>query len=368
MAILSKDEPPAPFTLEWVLGFISRFYERCVRVRIWLYQKKILPQKELPCFVISVGNIVAGGSGKTPMTIYISALLNRIGKKPVVISRGYKGDYRSDVLVVSDGRQVLADAGQSGDEPFMMASEGLFPVVVGKDRFKAGKKALSVLTPRPDAVVLDDGFQHLKLKRDLNILLFDFKKPLGNNRFLPAGRLRERPQTASKRADALIFTRCPEKRGTTGPMDEILRLFPGLPFFKTSHKPFIRHWIGRDGLETKDQPGIAAIKGKNAVVFSGLADNPAFFRSMADLGVNMNQCLEFKDHHRYKTSDFDRIDEMARQTKADLILTTHKDWVRVGRKTGWPLDLVVVDVRIEFEDKQGFEALLILKIKTWENR
>ncbi|OGR34068.1 MAG: tetraacyldisaccharide 4'-kinase, partial [Desulfobacula sp. RIFOXYB2_FULL_45_6] len=207
--ISGQDYSPALFSLEWVLAGLSYLYGKGAGVWQWLYLKKILRQKELPCFVISIGNIVAGGAGKTPMTLYTAELLKKIGKKPVVISRGYKGVYDGDFCIVSDGRRVFSTAEESGDEPFMMASRLMFPVVVGKDRFKAGMRAVDRFGP--DVIVLDDGFQHLRLKKDLDILLFDFKNPLGNTRLLPAGRLRQSPQSSAKRADAVIFTRCPEK-------------------------------------------------------------------------------------------------------------------------------------------------------------
>lgn len=234
--ISGRDYVPVPLSLEWVLVALSRLYGLGVGLRLRLYQTKILRQRALPCFVISIGNIVAGGTGKTPMTLYTAELLKKIGKKPVVVSRGYGGSYKEDSLVVFDGGHVFSTPDECGDEPFMMAHRRLCPVVVSKDRFRAGMRALS-LDPRPGAVVLDDGFQHIKLKRDLDILLFDFKHPLGNGRLLPAGRLRERPRTWGKRADALVFTRCPEGDGDRTQMEAVLRFYPAGLFLKPFTSP-----------------------------------------------------------------------------------------------------------------------------------
>nr|NJM03516.1 tetraacyldisaccharide 4'-kinase [Desulfobacula sp.] len=197
----------------------------------------------------------------------------------------------------------------------MMAARRLCPVVVGKDRFRAGMRALDSLTPRPDSVVLDDGFQHIRLKRDLDILLFDFKHPLGNGRLLPAGRLRERPQSSVKRADALVFTRCPEGDGDRTQMDAVLRFYPGRPFFKALHQPHILRWMKKEKKSPDPGSDLAALKGKTAVLFSGLADNRAFYASMAEYGINILYHLEFKDHHRYKTADFLRINRTAAEKK-----------------------------------------------------
>ncbi len=354
---------PVPLSLEWFLAGLSRLYGIGVGVRLWLYEKKILQQRALPCFVVSIGNIVAGGTGKTPMTLYTAELLKKIGKKPVVVSRGYGGSYKEDSLMVFDGCHVFSTPDESGDEPFMMADRRLCPVVVGKNRFRAGMRALDSLEPRPEAIVLDDGFQHLGLKRDLDILLFDFKHPLGNTRLLPAGRLRERPQSSGKRADALVFTRCPEGHVSRIQMEAVLRFYPDRPFFKTVHQPYILRWMKKEKKSPDPESDPAALKGKTAVLFSGLADNRAFYASMAEHGINILYHLEFKDHHRYKTADFLRINRMAAEKKADLILTTEKDGVKIDKLMEWAADVLIIGIRIRFEDPEKFEDFLVSKME-----
>ncbi len=361
--ISGQDYIPALFSLEWILVGLSHLYGIGVGFRLWLYQKKIFHSKELPCFVISIGNIVAGGAGKTPMTIYVAELLKKIGKKPVVISRGYKGNYKEDSMIVSDGHRVFSSADESGDEPFMMANRLLFPVVVGKDRFRAGMMALDALDPRPDVIVMDDGFQHVKLKRNLNFLLFDFKKPLGNKRLLPAGRLRERLQSSGKRADAIVFTRCSEKNHTQSHLDGVLHFYPGIPFFKTFHKPYISQWIKTDKKLSGPESDMGLLKGKKAILFSGLAINKAFYDSVAGFDINILHHLEFEDHHRYKTSDCLMINKMAMQKQADLILTTQKDGVKIDPSIQWVVDFLVIDIRMGFEDQEKFEDFLVTEME-----
>jgi len=363
MRISGQDYAPVPLSLEWILVGLSRLYGLGVGVRLRLYHKKIFRQRALPCFVVSIGNIVAGGTGKTPMTLYTAELLKKIGKKPVVVSRGYGGSYTEDSLVVFDGGHVFSSPDESGDEPFMMAARRLCPVVVGKNRFRAGMSALDSLTPRPDSVVLDDGFQHIRLKRDLDILLFDFKHPLGNTRLLPAGRLRERPQNSGKRVDALVFTRCPEGNASRIQMEAVLRFYPDRPFFRTVHQPYILRWIKKEKKSPDPGSDLAALKGKTAVLFSGLADNHAFYASMAEHGINILYHLEFNDHHRYKTADFLTINRMAVEKKADLILTTEKDGVKIDKTIEWAADVLVIGIRIRFEDPEKFEDFLVSKME-----
>jgi len=352
---------PGLFSFEWFLVGISCLYGLGVRFWLWLYKKGILKQKALPCFVISIGNIVVGGAGKTPMAIYVAGVLKKMEKRSVVISRGYKGNYKNDAVIVSDGNRIFLDAEASGDEPHMMARRRSFPVVVGKDRFKAGMKAINAF--KPDVIVLDDGFQHLKLKRDLDLLLLDYSNPLGNKRFLPAGRLRETPQTSAQRADALIFTRSPDKDKTAESINEVLRHYPDCSWFKTFHAPFIFKQIVHNENSKEYYTDVGSLKGKKAVLFSAIAKNTSFCDAMKGSGINVLDHLEFKDHYRYKEPDILLINRAAKKVCADVILTTEKDWVKLNQDIEWGLDLIVIGIQIEFEDSQRFESFLNSRLK-----
>ena len=366
----------------------SHLYQTVSILRLKLYRTGRLKSKRLPCFVISIGNIMAGGVGKTPMAIYIAELLMKMGRRPVVISRGYQGNLGADAGVVGDGEAIFLDALAAGDEPYMMARRKTFPVVVGKDRYLAGKLALERLNI--DVIVLDDGFAHLGLERDLNLLLFDHDRPLGNNRVLPAGRLRETPAMSKPRAHAIVLTRSPEggkigqpevgqsekigqpekvgqpevgQREKTGLNEntrqiDITRQYGGMPLFKTRHQPF---WL--DILSGKKGAGpgsllLDSLKGRSCVLFSGIANNSSFRSAAEELGVNVVDHLEFKDHYRYKRADILRIQTRARETGTHLIVTTEKDWVKLDRQIQWDADLAVVGVKIRFEDPSAFEGFL----------
>ena len=196
------------FSLETVLVWISWVYGRVICLRTKLYERGLLRSHRLPCRVISFGNIVAGGSGKTPMVMHAASLLSAMGLKVVVISRGYGGTAGKKGAVVGDGTCCFLGPGAAGDEPWMMAGRRQFPVVVDRDRVRGGR--LAVARFQPHVILLDDGFQHLRIHRDLNIVLMDASLPLGNGRLLPAGRLREPPHAVNNRADGVVYTRCPE--------------------------------------------------------------------------------------------------------------------------------------------------------------
>ncbi|MCG8619271.1 MAG: tetraacyldisaccharide 4'-kinase, partial [Desulfobacterales bacterium] len=181
--ISGQDISESPGFTERCLAGISGVYSAVVGIRSFLYDKGILQSKQLPCPVISIGNIVAGGAGKTPTTVYLAGILRDLGYRPVVVSRGYKGNLKKEAAVVGDGSRVFLDADTAGEEPHMMAAAGQFPVVVGKKRYLAGRLALKELAdPDVNVVILDDGFQHRALDRNLNLVLFDYRRPLGNGR------------------------------------------------------------------------------------------------------------------------------------------------------------------------------------------
>ena len=358
--------PFAPLSFDQVLACCAGVYKAGVRLRYAMYGTGFLKSRRLDCPVISIGNLAVGGSGKTPMAVWLAKMLVEKGLGPVVISRGYRGTLEKEAAVVSDGRDVLLDAKTCGDEPYMMAMEKAFPVVVGKDRYKAGLMALETFAP--DAVILDDGFQHLKLSRDLNLVLLDYDRPLGNDRMLPAGRLRETLCMAKDRIDAIVFTRCPpdafQLDAFQGPESQsaannIMKILPSVPVFFCTHEPFVAQLflVGGDN-NTRNFQSLT-LKGKTAVLFSGLARNASFAQSVQDLGVNIADHLEFCDHYRYNEPDFKRILARAKALNVDFILTTRKDWVKVNPACFRDVTVAVIDIRLRFSNPHGFEKFIL---------
>src|SRR2546422_4631912 len=198
------DRMPAGWLLAPLIP-LSRLYGLAMRARASLYARGLLKQQSLPCRVISVGNLTIGGTGKTPVVIALATALRDRGRKVGVISRGYKRRSRTSILEISDGRTLRGHPGDSGDEPFLIAQScpGV-PVAVGADRPRVGRYLVDRFDL--DTLVLDDGFQHLALRRDMDILVLDAGAPFGNGYLLPRGRLRE-PLSAMERASAVLVTR-----------------------------------------------------------------------------------------------------------------------------------------------------------------
>ncbi len=336
----------------WLSGFLfflSAIFGTVARIRDQCYDRGIIRTKKLPCRVISVGNLSAGGTGKTPMTVYMAEWLCQSGLRPVIISRGYRGGAEHSGGVVSDGQNVIMDADQAGDEPYMMACRlPSVPLLVGKDRYEMGTRAIAQF--HPDVILLDDGFQHRRLFRDMDLVLIDDRRYLGNGHLIPRGMLRE-PESALQRADAVILTRCdPDARSIS--YDRLKAAVPGKPVFKTVHVPYA-HLLVRHG---RPEWGwdLANLKQRNAFVFSGIAQNDEFARMVAELAGAVAGAAEFADHHPYTPGDLDRIRQGATESRADIIVTTEKDYVRLPKKPQLGMDLGVIGIRIEFME-QAFE-------------
>jgi tetraacyldisaccharide 4'-kinase len=338
----AKGNDSAPFfSLETALLIVSVMYGGLVRFRARLYEKGLLPSKALPCRVVSIGNLIAGGTGKTPMTIMVAQRIRDLGYRVVVVSRGYRGRMESAGGIVSDGATIFKSPDDAGDEPYLMARilKGI-PVVVGKDRYAAG--LLAVRRFNPDVIVLDDAFQHLRLKRDLDLVLLDSRLPLANGHLLPRGLLRE-PVAALRRAHAVIFTRSNPALRPSIPD----ALAGRRPVFHTMHVPVIRNTRQAGGALVTETMDIACLKGKKTVAFAGLADNAQFFDSLERAGCNLVGQFSFADHHRYRRDELDRIAEAARTTGADVIATPFKDFVKIENDNPWPVKLVAVDVNLQ---------------------
>ncbi|MDY6823059.1 MAG: tetraacyldisaccharide 4'-kinase [Thermodesulfobacteriota bacterium] len=354
-------EGPLPSgTLPRLLWPLCLLYGAGARLRRWLYHGRLLQPKQLPCPVIAVGNITTGGTGKTPMTVYIADRLKRIGYTPVIVSRGYRGSASRNGGVVSDGKTVLMDADQAGDEPLMMARilSGV-PVVVGKKKYQAAKTAIDKFAP--NVIILDDGFQHFQLARNLNILLMDGTFPIGNGRLLPAGSLRE-PVSCLKYADAIVFTRAHALPGMPEP---IAGMIADKPVFSTRHQAHVAALIpaGTARKIPPDPIDVTRLNGRNAFIFSGLAKNDAFLKGVKDAapGINIADHQFFRDHHWYTETDLKTISAQAKTAQADLIITSEKDFTRLGPDTDLNMDLLVLGVDITFNDpaqKKAFDALL----------
>jgi tetraacyldisaccharide 4'-kinase len=348
----------------WAYGGLQRLRPR-------LYGSRVLASRRLPCPVISVGNLTLGGTGKTPMAIAIAGRLQGCGLKVSVVSRGYKGGREHRGGIVSDGHRIRLSPEEAGDEPYLMACrlKGV-PVVVGRDRFRAGMKAWREFGV--DCIVLDDAFQHLALCRDLDLVLLDFMRPFGNGRLFPAGPLRE-PLAALTRAGAVVLTRTPagvESRSSS-PADAVLRNQERCPVFCATHEPYgylVPRETTRKPAHAGDAlftPAMSDWRRRPALAFSGIARNDDFRDTLRRLGCEPAAALAFPDHHAYSPRDAAAILAAAGAAGAELLITSEKDHARMAGRIAWPLDLAVVGVGISFgRDEAAFDAFLQRRLES----
>lgn len=334
------------FPPRMILGGLGAVYGGAMALRADLYRRGVLARRRLPCMVVSVGNLTLGGTGKTPLTMELARCIHAMGWRVAVVSRGYRGRAEGRGAVVSDGRRLLRSAAGAGDEPYLMARrlDGV-PVVVGKDRWTAGMTAVERFSSQ--VVVLDDGFQHLRLERDLDLLLFDAQAPMGNGLVFPGGRLRESTR-AARRCDAVVLV----NRGGEPGADEA-RLPGGVadrPHFTVTLKARpvdVRFGMPGDSPPFSPQ---AFLAGRRCVVFSGIADNARFFEDVGRLGGEVVASFGFRDHHPYRRADLRRLLGAARRTGARCLVTTAKDAVRLEAFGPLELPLVVIDLEPSWSD------------------
>ncbi len=330
-----------------VLTLLSRVYGGAMALRADCYARRLLVRpRRLPATVICVGNLAAGGTGKTPMAVWLARRLQRRGLRVAVVSRGYGGRAEKRGGVVSDGRCLRMDAAAGGDEPVLMArSLPGVPVVVGADRYRAGMLAIRRLDAA--VLVLDDAFQHLALERDFNLVLMDAARPFGNGRILPRGTLRE-PLSALGRAHAVVLTRADglNEALVSRRVAAVAKRAAPAPVFTAAHdsRPCGLVPVGRREIT----PGgrTADAKGLRALAFSGIARNDCFFQGLVGAGYRLSGRLAFADHHRYADQDRTMISETARRLGAELLVTTEKDYVRFAGRFAWPLPLLVMGVEM----------------------
>jgi tetraacyldisaccharide 4'-kinase len=294
------------------------------------------------------------------MTLYMARLIQSCGYSVVVISRGYKGRAEVEGGVVSDGKKMLMAASACGDEAYMMAGalENI-PVMVGRDRYAMGRTAVEKFSPQ--VILLDDAFQHIRLERDIDLVLLDADKPFGNGKLFPRGVLRE-GKDALQRAGAVVLTRATGE--TAAACKVVERHAPGKPIFQCGHRPYIVDWVPANSANGGDTPdagrasGWDALKGRRGYVFSGIAGNDRFQETMERAGVRVRGTSFFDDHHWYSERELEDIMQSAARSGADLIITTQKDAARIPQAFAWLLELVVVGVEIQFPDDRFDQYIL----------
>ena len=322
--------------LKLLLYLLSLIYGLVVRILIFFNRLK--PYK-IDCKVISVGNITLGGTGKTPLVEYIAKYLKAKGHKVAVLSRGYKKRVTSYQLPVTSYEMM-------GDEPYiLMKNLKDIPVMVNKDRIKAARKAMREYSV--DTIILDDGFQQWKIKKDLEIVTIDATCPFGNQHLLPRGILRQ-PLSTLKRADIFVLTKTnlnPDIQDIKDFLKPIIN--PQAIIVEAIHKPLGFYRLGdeRDTLLGSD-----TLKNKSVDLVCGIADPDSFENLIVSLGINVGLSFRFPDHHDYREKDLNKIVRETKEKNIDTIITTEKDAVRLMPLSVSPLArLSVFVLRIELK-------------------
>lgn len=336
------------------LGALASVFTLVTKARGKLYETGIMRRFPLGCQVISVGNVTVGGTGKTPVVEILAKTLRDEGRSVAILSRGYRKKEASffkrlfseaaPPRVVSDGERVLLDSELSGDEPFMLASNlpGVV-VLVDKNRVKAGRYAISRFGS--DVLILDDGFQYMKLKHSHEIVLVDATNPFGNGHLLPRGILRE-PASNIKRADFIFITKSDGK--TEALRARLKRMNARAEIAECRHRPrFYKNTFTGDILP------LDAVKGMKVVTLTGIAAPLSFENSVVRMGGRILSRERFPDHYRYKAQDIINVINNADELGADAIFTTEKDAVRLPRLE-YP-KVPVFYMRMDIEIIKGFD-------------
>lgn len=310
----------------------------------------------VPVPVIGVGNITAGGAGKTPLTIKIVETLQAMGKQAVVISRGHGRGKGGDTTLVSRGQGPLLGARQCGDEPYMLAKRISAPIMVGANRVKLAHEAIA-LFGKDIIIVGDDLFQHRLLYRDLNIIALDAGKPLGNGFMLPRGPLRE-PATGIRRADAVVLTRADNENAVKQAKIWLRGYWGSGPVLAS------RHLI--TSLHNSVNQARISVSNARVLLFCGLANPASFVEGVKQMGLCVADVITFPDHHWFSEEELRQLNNKALELKADALLTTEKDLARL--ENNWPYSLPLWNSRLNmvFNDKDALTGLLGRALNDWK--
>jgi tetraacyldisaccharide 4'-kinase len=326
-----------------ILPPFSALYGAVTRARLELYQRKVFSTNKLDAFVLSVGNITAGGTGKTPLVEWIVRFLASKGREVCILTRGYRRRNPDKRVLVANKEQLLATVEEAGDEAFQLAMnlKGIAAVVCDADRSAAGRWAIEALGV--DAFVLDDGFQHLRLHRDLDVVTIDATNPWGGDRLLPLGRLRE-PLTSLARADCIVLTR-------TDQVDDLeatqarLRELADCPQFLSEMSP----------------AGLSPVSGgavDNPVfAFCGIGNPSAFLTQLRQAGYDVIKSKVFEDHHDYTQQEIGRLTREAAEAGARSLITTAKDAVKL-RSLQFSLPCSTFNIQLEMHGEERFRELI----------
>jgi tetraacyldisaccharide 4'-kinase len=331
-------------------------YKFGIALRGVAYRKGWFKTNRLSRPVVSIGNLTVGGTGKTPLVAHLAERLLALGWKPSILSRGYGRRSGAKLIAVEPASGRAPDPREIGDEPALLACKlPEVPIVVGSDRYRAGRLAESRFGV--DVHILDDGFQHLALARDVNIVVLDATQKLAEDALLPAGRLRE-PLAALKRANFAVLSRTEfdallDAEGLLNKANPQMRIF-------RSRTRLAKILDVAQNMNNEPE----AWKGRRVLAFCGIGNARAFFDDARKWGLSLVAEKAFRDHHVYTRAELDRLSESARAMGASALITTEKDIMNLppGWKPQIPLGACVIQT--ELREPEAFEIALLERLKS----
>ena len=336
-----------------ILDIFSFIYEKLVNLKLWLYKRNLLQQEKIDCYVISIGNITVGGTGKTPTSQRLAREISSMGYKVAILNRGYRAKWKGDVGVVSDGKELLMTAAQAGDEAYLLAKNlPDVPVLIGPDRSLTGQYAIEHFGV--EIAILDDGYQHWQLKRDLDILLVDSINVFGNGHVLPRGTLRE-SLAHLDRADICLLTKvdqaaphsCEYIRETLAKNNDHALVVESI------HNPKgfveIGDWSTNIGCSGKK---INEMAGCKIVAVSAIGNPASLEQTLQSIGTVIVESIRFPDHHDYTTSEIAAVMEQAQKRGAEALVITDKDAVKfpkeiINKENRIPIYIISIAIKFQ---------------------
>ncbi len=365
----ASKRPWYAFILMGLLRGLSYVYGFGARVNLWLYEAGILSRRKLNCCVISIGNITVGGTGKTPTAQRVAMMVKNMGYRVVILNRGYRSHWDKPLGVVSDGKKIFMTSYEAGDEAYLMAKmmPGI-PVVIGKNRDVTGSYAVDKLNA--EVIIMDDGYQHWQLDRDLDIVLVDTLNLFGNGNLLPRGILRE-PLNHLNRADMFLFTKSDQSSQLTrASLAENIRQYnTEAPIVESIHhaKEFVEIADWYKGIQQNPIP-LEELKGKKVMVFSAIGNPSSFEHNVSGCGLEILEAIRYPDHHDYGMLEMQYIGERAAELNADALITTGKDAVKIPTEFIYfnrdiPLYVMNMDIMIT-RNEETFDSKLKETVET----
>ncbi len=344
-------------------SLLSLIYAKIADVRNTLYEKGFFKSFDLGARTISVGNITTGGTGKTPLVILVSQILAARGKRVCILTRGYGRKNPKNRIVVSNGKKILSDARTGGDEPVEMAKKLLGKAIVVADANRVAAAKWAKAEFGVTTFILDDGFQHRRANRDLDIVCIDATNPFGGGKMLPSGRLRE-PLANLGRANIIVITRSDLASNIDEIKSQIAEYAPACPIFTTSTKLSGMTLLDKFLAVPEDESELAqssfahqTLANAKAFAFCALGSPESFFRQLRKDNFEVAGTHAFTDHHFYRQKDIKIVVQKAKDSGAEYLLTTAKDAVKLaGVKMELPC--FVVEATLVIDDADGFAALL----------